>query len=190
MSKLVFLAIVITAIPLAGCVVVNPSNVSVGGFGSPSPRKIHEPEMETAYADALRKVARQQNRVASELQHRDWEELADESGDWVKYVRELSGYAGRSHDPALFRQYSDALLAATEDARIATARRDPQACQSAIRRCDPILDRFFRDFPLSIEPARHTVRTPARRTQAAESDSVTVNADAEPHAVNVHVRVP
>jgi len=151
----------------AGCVTVNPSNVHVSGIlGSSNPPATASPSAtprEPAYAHALRKVIRQQDKVAKELERRDWPELVDESGDWVAYSRSLIGYADTSHDPAKFRQRANALLAATQALRRAAGQRDARACKRALEACDPPLDQLCRDFPLVITPTRQAPRqtTPA-----------------------------
>lgn len=145
-----------------GCVTVNPSNVHVSGIlgssSSPATAGPASSSREPAYAPALRKVIQQQDKVAKELQRRDWSELADESGDWVEYTRALIGYADTSHDPAKFRQRTDALLAATQALRRAAGRHDARACQRALEACDAPLDLLCRDFPLVIAPHRSSPR--------------------------------
>jgi len=147
---------------MSGCVVVHPTNVSLTGIGSPASRHPDEPVTETPYADALRKVERQQHRVAHELEKGDWKELADEAGDWLEYTRELLGYANSSHDPARFRKYTTQLLAHVRRFRSAAYERNAEACRRALAACDPILDDFFRDFPLTTD--RRRLR-PARVTE-------------------------
>ena len=115
----------VSALALSGCVMVNPSNVSVTGFGSQSSSSKAPATPRTAYADALEKVIGQQEKVAHELGKRDWEELDEEANDWVEYTRTLLGYADTSHDPQLFRQYGDELLAATREVQRAAGQRDP-----------------------------------------------------------------
>lgn len=149
-----------------GCVTVNPSNVHVSGFiSSPTPPAPTSPSAsarEPAYAPALRKVIGQQEKVAKELQRRDWEELVDESNDWVKYSRALIGYADTSHNPPQFRRRADALLAATEAVRRAAARHDARACQRALDACNVPLDQLCREFPMVIDSGRPAPRQTAR----------------------------
>jgi len=148
-----------------GCVTVNPSNVHVSGsIGSSHPPGTAAPAAsvrEPAYAPALRKVIHQQEKVAKELQKRDWPELLDESNDWIKYTRALIGYADTSHDPVKFRQRADALLAATEAIRRAAGQHDGNACQRALNACDMPLNQLCRDFPLAITPHRQGSRQSA-----------------------------
>lgn len=129
----------------SGCVVVNPSNVSVGGFstrrGDPGPP-------ETPYASALRDVIEQQAAVRTEINDRDWVEAGEEIDDWAQLVRKLVGYADTSRDPIRFRAYGNELLGAIERLRLAVGRQDAQAAVNALNACDPILNKFSRDFPL------------------------------------------
>ena len=155
----------------AGCVTVNPSNVHVSGIlGSSAPPATASPAAtprESAYAHALKKVIHQQDKVAKELERRDWSELVDESGDWVEYTRSLIGYADTSHDPTRFRQHANKLLAATQAVRRAARQRDARACERALEACDPPLDQLCRDFPLTVSPARQA----PRRTGPAQKQS-------------------
>ena len=145
-----------------GCVTVNPSNVHVSGIlGSSSPPAPASPAAgvrEPAYAHALKKVIHQQEKVAKELERRDWSELADESNDWIEYVRSLIGYADTSQNPAKFRQRANALLSATQALRRTAGQRDARACERALEACDPPLNQLCRDFPLVVTPARQAPR--------------------------------
>jgi hypothetical protein len=164
-----------------GCVMVNPSNVHMGGvMASPSPSEpgSASPSLrETAYASALKRVAHQEEKVVKQLQERDWEDLLRECGTWMEDARKLVGYADTSQDPPKFRQYGNELLVAIEGVRTAAQAHDATGCQAAIRRCDPVLNEFSRDFPLTVLPARSA---PAR------SDSPT----RVPQAVNREPRIP
>jgi hypothetical protein len=153
-----FSLVAFSAIVLAGCVVVNPSNVSVSGFNSA--RSDSPPA--TPYASSLQKVIRQQQKVGAALAERDWNEVTDKTNDWMKYTRTLLGYANTSHDPARFRAYCNDLLKAIEAIHMAAARQDARTCQQALRSCDPILDRFSTDFPL-VMPAGKPAAPPPQR---------------------------
>jgi hypothetical protein len=164
-----YLPICAASLACAGCVTVNPSNVHVSGIlGSSTPPATESPAAtprEPAYAHTLRKVIHQQDKVAKELERRDWSELVDESGDWVEYTRSLIGYADTSHDPTRFRQHANKLLAATQAVRRAARQRDARACERALEACDPPLDQLCRDFPLTVSPARQAPKRtgPAHR---------------------------
>jgi len=148
------------AMVLAGCVVVNPSNVSVSGFNSA--RGDSPPE--APYASSLQKVIREQQKVASAVAESDWEKVTDKANDWMRYTRTLLGYANTSHDPVRFRGYCSDLLKAIEAIHAAAARQDARTCQQALRSCDPILDRFARDFPLTQPTARSAPPPAEHRT--------------------------
>jgi len=150
-------------IALAGCVVVNPSNVSVSGFNSA--RGDSPPE--APYASSLQKVIRQQQKVAAAVAERDWNEVTDKTTDWMQYARTLLGYANTSHDPARFRAYCNDLLKAIEAIHGAAARQDARSCQQALRSCDPILDRFSADFPLVMPAGQPAAPPPQRQTTPA-----------------------
>ncbi len=138
----------VSALICAGCVVVNPSNVSVSAFDSgPS----NAPPA-TPYASALQTVTKQQSAVRAEVDAQDWAEANDEIDDWVTDTRKLMGYADTSHDPGRFRAYGNELLTAIERLRQAVARHDARASRTALSACDPVLNKFSRDFPLT-EPA-------------------------------------
>jgi len=158
MRAIQYLSVYAILLVCVGCVTVNPSNVHVSGsIGSSSPRAMATPVVslhEPAYAPTLRKVIHQQEKVAKELQRRDWPELLDESNDWVEYSRALIGYADTSHNPVKFRQRVDALLAATEALRRTVGQHDIRTCQRALDACNAPLDQLCRDFPLVIVPDR------------------------------------
>jgi len=159
MSRPTILVICGVLVILSGCVSVDTPDVRVGVL-APLPRRSGDsPQPTTRYADALKRVIRQQDKVTKELDKGDWEELQDEAGDWVEYVRTLSGYADTSHDPEQFRSYCDQLLTATQSLRRSARTRDRVRCQRAINACDPILDQFARTFPLTSPPPN----TPARK---------------------------
>lgn len=133
----------------SGCVMVNPGDVRVGG---PAPIEVGSPkpsEPKTAYGPMLQKVIAQQDKVLKQLRRGNWSQVVDEAGDWTEYVRTLNGYAGTSHDPARFHAYCEQLLVHTQTARDAGVRNDAIRCEQAIRACDPILNQFSRDFPIS-----------------------------------------
>jgi hypothetical protein len=147
---------------LAGCVTVNPSNVSVSGINvgrsNPGPP-------ETPYASALRDVIEQQGAVRAEIDAGDWDDAADEISDWIQYTRTLQGYADTSHDPVRFRAYGQELLTAIDRVQQAAARRDARAAQTALRACDPILDKFARDFPLTAPNGQRSTPPPQPQKQ-------------------------
>ena len=149
MRYIQYLPICVMLLTCVGCVTVNPSNVHISGIlGSSPPRATASSaatSREPAYAPALRKVIHQQEKVAKELQRRDWPELLDESNDWVEYTRALIGYADTSNNPATFRRRADALLAATQTLRRAASHHDSRACQRALEACDRPLDQLCRD---------------------------------------------
>lgn len=133
-----------------GCLIVNPSDVSV--TASPVPLVVASPEPsepQMPYGPALSRVIRQQDKVTGALVESDWEDLIDEAGDWTRYVRQLSGYADTTHERALFRKHCDRLLAQINQVRDAAIRRDTARCQAAIRDCNPILDELSREFPVT-----------------------------------------
>ena len=157
-----------TTAALAGCVTVNPSNVSVSGIHV-GRREPGPPE--TAYASALRAVMKQQSAVRAEIYAEDWDDAADEMSDWVQKARTLQGYAETSHDPVRFRAYGQELLAAIDRVRQAVGRRDARSAREALRACDPILDKFARDFPLTVPEGQRASATaqstpPPRRQEA------------------------
>ena len=171
------LAFGLSMVLVAGCVMVNPSNVHMGGvMASPSPSdpgSASSSLRETAYASSLKRVIHQEEKVVKKLQERDWEDLLKESSTWMEDTRKLLGYADTSQDPARFRQYGNELLVAMEGVRTTAQAHDASGCQLAIRRCDPILDRFSRDFPLSVVPSRPVPArsdAPARATQPTNRD--------------------
>lgn len=137
----------------AGCVMINPSDVNLGAvMASPSPSdpgSASSSTRETPYASALKRVIHQEEKVVKQLQERDWEDLLEACSSWMADTRKLVGYADTSQDPQRFRQYGNELLVAIEGVRTAAQAHDAASCQAAIRRCDPLLDRFVRDFPLS-----------------------------------------
>lgn len=168
----IHLVLGLAAVVAAGCVMVNPSNVHMGGvMASPSPSEPGSASSslrDTAYASPLKRVIHQEEKVVKQLQERDWEDLLKESSTWMEDTRKLIGYAGTSQDPPRFRQYGNELLVAIEGVRTAAQAHDANGCQQAILRCDPILNQFSRDFPLSVVVARPIPArsdAPARATQ-------------------------
>mgnify|MGYP000361040753 CR=1 FL=1 len=95
---------------IAGCVSVDTgqTRVDVG-----VPRALYAVDVRAdvpasegpAYARALRKAGDYQAKVAENLAEGDRDDLVRRSAEWVQRIRELSGYAETSHDPARFRQY-------------------------------------------------------------------------------------
>jgi hypothetical protein len=147
----------------SGCLIVNPSEVSL--TASPAPLIVTTPEPsepQTAYGPALTRVIRQQDKVVAALNECDWEDVIDEAGDWTEYVRVLSGYADTTHDRALFRECCDQLLSQIKQIRDSAIRRDFVRCQAAIRSSDPILDKLGREFPVTRAAA--AIRRAERRS--------------------------
>ncbi|MBP7936032.1 MAG: hypothetical protein KA354_15420 [Phycisphaerae bacterium] len=177
--QITYVASMLTATVAAGCVLVNPSNVHLGAvMASPSPSEpgSTSPSVrETAYASALKRVMHQEEKVVKQLQKRDWEDLLEECSAWMEYTRKLVGYADTSQDPVRFRQYGQELLVAIEEIRTAAQAHDANASQAAIRRCDPILDRYSHDFPLSVVPVQPgTVPSDSRAWTPPESAGLRV----------------
>jgi hypothetical protein len=146
----------------AGCVMVNPGEMHVG---SPVPGTVRTPkptpEPMTAYGPKLQRVIEQQDKVLKELRKGHFSKAADLAGEWMEDVRVLNGYAGASHDPARFQAYCGQLLARTQTVRDAAVRNDSVRCEEAIRSCDPVLNDFTRDFPMSaIAPPAAAPRPP------------------------------
>ena len=168
-SSRTFIGLVATTAALfcAGCVVVNPSNVSVGGFTAYSNGDSGPPA--TPYASALQKVIRQQEPVAKQVNKAKWDNAAEDINDWAQYTRKLLGYADTSRDPARFRAYGNELLAAIERLRLAVNRHDSRAAHDALNACNPILDKFSRDFPMVASPNPPPARSgaPANRSSGS-----------------------
>ncbi len=155
--------VVATLAACTGCVVVNPSNVRVSGFNS---SRADSGPPAAPYASALQNVIEQQSAVRAELDARDWVEVNEEIDDWVTETRKLMGYADTAHDPKRFRAYCNELLAAFEPLRQAAARQDPVAARERLEACNPILNRFSRDFPLTATtppPSHPTSDAPENR---------------------------
>lgn len=119
---------------------------------------------ETPYAGPLRKVSRQQSKVAEELVDAEWDEVVEKSGKWAEYTRELNAQAGSSHDPALFRQYCEELLTAIGAVQQAGLRRDYHACQRGLDACGDIINRITRTFPPTVSEAMAAARRADRTT--------------------------
>jgi len=142
--------ICVVMLTTTGCIIVNPSEVSLSASPVPIVVASAEPsEPQTPYGPALKRVIHQQHKVVEALDECDWAEVIDEAGDWTEYIRVLSGYADTTHDRALFRQCCDQLLAQIKQIRDAAIRRDAVRCQTAIRGCDPIMDKLSREFPVT-----------------------------------------
>lgn len=144
----------------SGCVLVNPGDVHVG---SPVPATVRRPEPTRepmrAYGPELDRVVKQQDKVFKEIRKGHYSHVADEAGKWMEMVRKLNGYAGASHDPAKFQSYCGQLLAQIQIMRDAAVREDSVPCEEAFRACDPILNNFTRDFPISaVAPPARTGR--------------------------------
>lgn len=165
----------LVAVAATGCVMVNPSNVHMGAvMASPSPSEpgsASSSMRETAYASSLKRVIHQEEKVVKRLQERDWEDLLDECSTWMEDARKLTGYANTSHDPTRFRQYGNELMVEIEGARLAAQSHDAGQCQAAVRRCDPILNKFSRDFPLAVAPAQPIPARPGTPTQGSPPGS-------------------
>lgn len=145
-----------------GCVSVETpdTNVKVGITSLSLPGGGHDEPRETPYAKPLRKVTSQQREVTEQLAKRDWSELAKESSDWIRYARELSGYAGTTSDPNAFRGCCDQIIAGAETLRQAALRRDAATAQQALAACDPPLNQLCRQFPLSQAAGQATLASP------------------------------
>jgi hypothetical protein len=149
------LALILTGVLIAstGCVLVDTPDVRVGVLSSPFPRAVEPADPTPTYAQALHRVIRQQEEVASQLAQHDWAELEDEASDWITDIRMLNGYAGAAHDPDQFRAYCDKLLLEAQTLRSAARRHDEAGCRQAIDACDPLLDEMSRTFPLAAADA-------------------------------------
>ena len=140
-----------------GCVLVNPGDVHLG---SPAPAEVGRPkptpELMRPYGPELDQVVKQQDKVFKEIRKGHWSHVADEAGKWMAQIRRLNGYSGASHDPHRFQAYCEQLLAQVQAVRDAAVREESIRCEQAFRSCDPILNNFTRDFPISAlaPPAR------------------------------------
>jgi hypothetical protein len=140
-----------------GCVLVNPGDVHVG---SPAPVEVGRPkptpEPMRPYGPELERVIQQQDKVFKEIRKGHYSHVADEAGKWMEMVRRLNGYAGTSHDAGRFQMYCEQLLTHVQAVRDAAVREESIRCEQAWRACDPILNNFTRDFPISAmaPPAR------------------------------------
>ena len=112
----------------------------------------------TPYGLELRSVLSQQASVEKELAKRDWNELADELGDWQRDVRRLLGRADATHNPALLRQTCDALLRHISDMQRGQRRRDAKQVERGLDAVAPLLDRLSAEFPVTepIPPGEQT----------------------------------
>lgn len=149
----------------SGCVIVNPSDVHMAA--SPSPIVIGHPrpsEGLTSYSGAVQRTVRQQAKVVKELQDRDWNDLVDETGDWMEDIHMLSTYAEQTNSPDRFRACCDALLTHAQALRSSAMRADANGCEQAIRRSDPYITALSRDFreaaASDAAPVKRDVRVP------------------------------
>ena len=110
------------------------------------------------YGPELEAVIKQQDKVFREIRKQHWSRVVDEAVTWTEQTRVLSGYAGASHDPARFQMYCEQLLAQVQAVRDSAVREDSVHCEQAFRACDPILNRFSRDFPIARSPRRRRSR--------------------------------
>ncbi len=126
------------------------------------------------YAYELDKVLRQQNTVARELAKRDWDELADELGDWRTYIRRLAGIADTTDDPRTLRELCGQLSTCVEEMWRGQRNRSVADVEKALDAAVPTLDRLSAEFPLA-EPA-----PPAGGQTANSSTSTGVTTTGEP----------
>ena len=122
----------------------------------------------TPYAAALRRVSRQEAEVREALRERDWEDLEEETDEWLGDMRRLAGYADTTHDPARFQRNCDTLLRGMYALRRAAAHRNVGACVEALNTCDPALDDLTRGFPLTATKPRPSEASPANAPPRAE----------------------
>lgn len=134
-----------------GCVSVERpgTSVKVGLTSVEFPDSKSDDRGVAPYAKPLKTVSVQQAEVARKLAKRDWEDLVEESSDWITCARELSGYAGTSHDPGLFLACCDELVQQIQLLRQAAIRRDAAAAQEALGACDAPLNRLTMSFPVT-----------------------------------------
>lgn len=184
-SRILLLAIA-AAFACSGCVVVNPSNVSVSGFNT---RRSDPGPPATPYASALRDVIKQQTAVRTEINDRDWVEAGEEIDDWAQLARKLVGYADTSRDPARFRAYGNELLGAIERLRLAVGRQDAQTATNALNACDPILNKFSRDFPL-VAPTEPPQPKGGQQHSHGSPDASPSGTGSAPPQYRVSVQVP
>lgn len=156
----VVVSTVVTLAGGSGCVLVNPGDVHVG---SPAPAEVNRPkptpEPMRPYGPELEKVVQQQDKVFKEIRKGRYSHVADEASRWMEQVRRLNGYSGSSHDPRRFQTYCEQLLTQIQAVRDAAVREESIRCEQAWRACDPILNNFTRDFPISaISPPPRTGR--------------------------------
>lgn len=148
--RIAFVLTVSFAVIFSRCVSVERPDTSVKvGLTSVKLPESKSKNTETApYAKPLKKVSAQQSNVARKLAERDWEDLVEESSDWITCTRELSGYAGTSHDPGLFLACCDELVQQIQLLRQAAIQRDAAAAQEALGACDAPLNRLTMSFPV------------------------------------------
>ncbi len=154
-------AVLIAALfPTGGCLIISTHTPKVqvdrddwDAEPTAAPRiQSAEPIRYTPYAQSLDRVLRQQVVVEDELQRRDWKELADELGDWQRYLRRLTGLSETSHDPVLLRDLSNQLQTLIEQMQTAQRKRDAVAIEHLLDDASPLLRRLSNEFPLT-EPA-------------------------------------
>ncbi len=156
-----------------GCVSVNTpdTQVKVGITEFKMPGSSHESDASAApYAEPLRKVSRQQARVARQITQGDWEDLGERSAEWMSQVRELAGYADTSHDPHLFRACCRQLQEQIGILEQAAMRRDADRARQAFDACNSPLTTLVLTFPstrqatvASPPPAQPAAPTPTQR---------------------------
>lgn len=152
--KLVAVSVLSAAVALSvGCFSLKV-NAEVPEHISTGPRSQHRagPDANTRwtpYAAELDDVLRQQKTVERELSRRDWEELADEIGDWRKQVHRLNGVADTTRDPDRMRHHCGNLLNDIGDMVRASRNRDAKAVGQALDKAAPTLDALSREFPLT-----------------------------------------
>ncbi|MBN2445624.1 MAG: hypothetical protein JXO22_02790 [Phycisphaerae bacterium] len=137
-----------------GCLVINaPPEVKVHSSDIPSARveRADSSMRYKPYAHQLDRVLRQQAEVEQMLRERDWDELADELGDWRGDIRRLCGVADTSHDPALMRRCCDELSRHVAAMLQAQRNHDASGVNAEMDACAPVLDRLSGTFPL-VEP--------------------------------------
>lgn len=166
-----------------GCVSVERpgTSVKVGLTSVAFPDSKSDDREAAPYAKPLKRVSVQQAEVAKKLAERDWEDLVEESSEWIARARELSGYAGTSHDPGLFLACCDELVQQIQSLRQAAIRRDAAAAEEALGACDAPLNRLTMRFPVTDTPPDQAavaspppVAPPAPRATSASKRKVLV----------------
>lgn len=153
------------ALWLTACVSVDTpdTKVKVGTTSLRLPGDRSSSSETPAYAKPLKRVTAQQAKVARELAKQDWKDLVSESSDWITRVRDLTGYAGSSQDPALFQACCEELVLHAQALREAALRRDATAARQSLAACDPPLNRLNQAFPLGQAGGHAATASPAAR---------------------------